>query len=72
MSPYILVLGLKCPNQFGISTEVSLDTSTGRSVRHWYRNGLIPKCLDTEVSGNPGWSLFCGWGKRIGSGRGDG
>ena len=73
VSPETSVLGPKCPDQFGISTEVSLDTSTEVSLdtstevsldtsakclwkvwtlRHWHRNGLIPKCLDTEVSGN--------------------
>ena len=31
---------------FGTGFDVS------ETLRHWYRNGLIPKCFDTEVSGN--------------------
>ena len=55
---------------FGPSTEVYGDTlalmwigQVTSNPKCWYRNGLIPKCLDTEVSGNhllspPHYSTF--------------
>ena len=46
VSPDILVLGLKCLNQFGISTEVSLDTI----VVSLDTLALVPKWFATEVS----------------------
>ena len=42
--------------QFGTDAEVFGDTS---GPKRWYRNGLIQKCLDTEVSGNR-WNLNLG------------
>ena len=49
VSPDISVLGLKCPDYFGISTEVSLDTSASVSLD---TSTLIQKWFVTEVSGN--------------------
>ena len=43
VSPNISVLGLKCPDHFGISSEVSRDTLLDTSA-------LVLKWFDTEVS----------------------
>ena len=45
----ISVLMPKCPETLQHWCRIGQDTP---DPKRWYRNGLIPKCLGTEVSGN--------------------
>ena len=40
----------KCPETLWHWCRIGQATS---DQKRWYQNGLIPKCLDTEMSGNP-------------------
>ena len=53
VSPDLSVLGPKCLDHFGISTEVSLDTGTKLVL---YPNVSIPKCPAALISSTIGYA----------------